>query len=289
LALLVGFLSWNKRIAELAATVLVLALSVSFFMRMGGVAFWYVVFGLSFAKKLADEGYALREKQDPVSDRPVQSAPIPAPVVAAPAPVNRSGRVSRQELLDQVMTLQAELQRQKQRRTFLSIDVVDSSHLVQSGSELAAEHTFNVFKMWLETIVRRNGGEIQSSAGDGAMCIFADDASAIRAARQLQADLDMFNQNRNRLPLPFRIRCGISAGSVPIEEGAPIRDIQSPAIYRAAQMQKQAQPGGIVVSEEVSAAALQELGDLSLVENTAETQGALEWRGPNPNIQRNIQ
>jgi class 3 adenylate cyclase len=192
--------------------------------------------------------------------------------------------VSRPALLNLLFSLQRQLEGQKERRAFLSVDVVGSSEMKRSAPELAVEHSFGQYRGWIEDVVCAHGGEMQSAAGDGVMAIFPADAGAVRAARQLQEELPRFNQEQNRLPLPFRIRCGVSAGEVAIEEGTPLGHLQSPVIDRAAVLQKRAEPGEIVVSAEVAGAALVELGALAPVPEPAAGEPAFSWRAETPSL-----
>ncbi len=162
--------------------------------------------------------------------------------------------VSRADLLQTLFALQGQLEGQKQHRAFLSIDVAGSSEMKRQASELEVEFSFRKFQQWVEEFIRAQGGEMQAVAGDGMMCLFHTDAAAVRAARELQAGLPQFNVALNRLPTPFRVRCGVSAGEVAIEPGRAIGRLQSAIIDRAANLQKRAQPGGIVLSAEVAAA-----------------------------------
>lgn len=160
--------------------------------------------------------------------------------------------LDRQAMLDRFFALQQELESHNQHRAFLSIDVAGSTQMKQSAPELAVEFSFNAYRQWIEETVRRNGGEMQTAAGDGVMCIFRNDADAVRTAQQLQQGITAFNTKHNRLPLPFRIRCGVNAGSVAILDGMPIGHLQSAVIDRAAILQKMAQPGGIEIDPSVN-------------------------------------
>jgi len=148
----------------------------------------------------------------------------------------------------------------------------------QGAPELAVEHSFGQFRLWAGEVVRACGGEVQSAAGDGLMAMFAADAGAVRAARRLQEDLPRFNAGQNRLALPFRLRCGISAGEVAIEEGMPLGHLHSAVIDRAASLQKRAEPGDILVSGELAAAGLTELGGLAPLPEPAGGQPVFSWR-----------
>jgi class 3 adenylate cyclase len=133
-------------------------------------------------------------------------------------------------------------------------------------------------RSWVEGTVRANGGEMQSAAGDGVMCVFPAEAGAVRAARQLQEGIPPFNGEQNRLPVPFRIRFGVSAGEVAIDAGVPLGHLHSPVIDRAAALQKRAQPGDILVGSEVTAAALLELGSVAPFPEPVAGEPAFSWR-----------
>ncbi len=190
----------------------------------------------------------------------------------------KPARLSRSALLDVLFALQRGLEAQKQHRAFLSVDVVGSSDMKRTAPELTVEYSFTQFRRWVEEVVQANGGAMQSAAGDGMMCMFSEDAAALRAAFQLQKGLPQFNASLNRLPVPFRLRCGVSAGDVAIEEGVPLGHVHSPVIDRAAVLQKRAAEGDIVVSGEVAAAALIELGGLAPLPDTTDGQPAFSWR-----------
>jgi len=113
------------------------------------------------------------------------------------------------------------------------------------------------------------------------MCIFPTDAEAVRAARRLQEEMPQFNSTLNRMPAPFRIRCGLSAGEVAIEDGTPIGHLQSPIIDRAAVFQKGAEPGDIVVGVEMAGAALAELRQLSPLPEPMHGETVFSWRATN--------
>jgi class 3 adenylate cyclase len=184
--------------------------------------------------------------------------------------------VNRQDLLDQLFALQKRLEGDRQRRAFLSVDVVGSWAMKRDAAELAVEHSFGALRSWIDGIVRECGGEMQIAAGDGVMCLFPDDALAVRSACRLQSEIDAFNAERNRLPTLFRIRCGISAGEVAIAPGTPIGFLDSAVIDRAAALQKSASPDGIVIDEGVSGTARAELRTLERL--TALEDGVTHWR-----------
>lgn len=194
---------------------------------------------------------------------------------AAPAP-NR--QISRADLLDALFAIQQALELHKQHRAFLSVDVVGSTGMKAGADPLLVEHSFGQFRAWLEEVIRGHAGEMQSAAGDGMMCLFRDEASAIRAARELQIRIGEFNAERNRLGQPFQIRCGITSGTVALEPGVPIGHLNSPILDRAAAIQKRAAPGDIVVGSEVAATALVELGGVAALPELVNGERAFSWR-----------
>jgi class 3 adenylate cyclase len=256
LAILLSMLAGKKDLAFYALLSLLFAVAPATF----PYCFIIAPVGLSFSKLLIAGGLALRREFFPS-----ESAPEKPPI-------------SRQQLVDLLFKLQGQLEGQKQRRIFLSVDVVGSSAMSQSASDLVVEHAFSQFRTWLEEIIQSEGGVVQSVAGDGSMCMFSEEVSAVRAARRLQSGLSEFNVTRNRLAQPFRLRCGICSGEVALEEGVPLREIQSPAMYRAAMLQKRAEPGGIVVGEEVVIVATGELSGLTPLANPPSDQAAYAWR-----------
>jgi class 3 adenylate cyclase len=268
-----GFLSGKKFFGVMIGIGLILGLSPTFyygiFNHLQGLSgepgasamfgtLFYVVLGPFVTGGLGEFGAWLRQQYFP---------PSSAPSV-----------VSRQDLLDQLYTLKSQLEGQKQHRAFLSIDVVNSSQMTRSAEALPVEYSFNRYKSWVEKTVKNFGGELHGVAGDGIMSMFPEGASAVRAAYQLQQEIEQFNATQNQLPMPFQIRCGVSAGDVPAVEGTDIQALQSPIIYRAAALQKQAEPGDIVVGEEVAGDALHILDNLSLLPSTEEGERAFSWK-----------
>lgn len=187
-------------------------------------------------------------------------------------------RISRADLLDALFAIQQALELHKQHRAFLSLDVVGSSAMKAGADPLSVEHSFGQFRAWVEETVRGHGGEMQSAAGDGMMCVFRDEASAIRAARELQDRIELFNMERNRLPAPFQVRCGVTAGAVALEPGMPIGHLNSPVLDRAAAFQKRAQPGDIVLGSEVAAAGLVELGGVAALPELVNGERVFSWK-----------
>lgn len=155
----------------------------------------------------------------------------------------------RHELLHQLLELQDRLKSDEQFVTFLSVDIVGSTRLKAESDPLAVEFTFNEYHRYVETVCRKHGGRIHSTAGDGVTCFFDRPDQAFAAGKAIQAGLFEFNAYRNRLAEQIVLRAGMHTGSVL----APGRDLQAVnfahVIDIAAHMQKVAPPGTLVVSE----------------------------------------
>ncbi len=174
----------------------------------------------------------------------------------------RSVLYSRTELLQVLFALRKSLEAQKERKAFLSVDVVGSSEMKRGAPELDAEYSFIRFLDWVEEVVRRFGGVIHNAAGDGVIALFEDDGAAVDAAISLQKEITQFNKVHNRLPTAFRIRCGVSAGVVPVDETLPMGKIVSPVIDRAAELRKLAEPGEVIIDGTVQSGALAHLSQI---------------------------
>ena len=151
-------------------------------------------------------------------------------------------------------------------RAYLSLDVTDKEKLRQSATLVAVDYSFKQFRSWVDELVRGCGGEMQT--GVNLMATFPTDAQAMRAARLLQERLPQFNQSLNRLPLPFQLRAAVSAG----DAGTNLASQRSAALLRSAN------PGDTLISSEVGAAALAELGQLAPAPSSLMGDMAFVWK-----------
>ncbi len=162
--------------------------------------------------------------------------------------------------------MQATPNLRQNHRAYLSLDVSDKEKLRQSATLVAVDYSFKQFRSWVEEIARGCGGEME--AGVNLMATFPTDAQAMRAARLLQERLPQFNQSLNRLPLPFQLRAAVSAGEAGFH----------PASQRSAALLRAASPGDTIISSEVGAAALAELGQLTPAPSSLMGDMAFVWK-----------
>ena len=156
----------------------------------------------------------------------------------------------RQELLRQLVELQERLKSGEQSCTFLSIDMVGSTRMKADADPLAVEFTFNEYHGFVERTVRRYGGRVHSTAGDGVTAAFDYPQAALGAAKNVQAGLMELNAFRNKLGEPIVLRQGIHTGTVVAPDSDDVTTLEfSSVIDLAAHLQKAAPPNGIAVSE----------------------------------------
>ena len=156
----------------------------------------------------------------------------------------------RQDLLRQLVDLQERLKSGEQSCTFLSIDIVGSTRMKAGADTLAVEFTFNEYHGFVERTVKRYGGRVHSTAGDGVTAAFDHPQSAFGAAKNVQAGLMELNAFRNKLGEPIVLRQGIHTGTVVAPDASDMTTLEfSSVIDLAAHFQKAAPPGGIAVSD----------------------------------------
>ncbi len=184
----------------------------------------------------------------------------------------------RQELLQQLVDLQDKLRSGEQSLSFLSLDIVGSTKMKQVSDPLSVEFTFNEYHRYVETIVRKHGGNIHSTAGDGITCAFDSPQEAFVAARSIQSGLFELNTHRNKLGMPIRLRAAIHHGTVL----APDSNVQNVnfahVIDIAAHLQKVCPEGCVAVSETAAKLVSGGAGAIGADIVTAQEVSAFVWK-----------
>lgn len=156
----------------------------------------------------------------------------------------------RQQLLHQLVEIQDKLKEAEQHLAFLSADIVGSTQLKTQSDPLAVEFTFTEYHKFVDMVVRKHGGTVHSTAGDGVTCAFPQPAQAFAAGKNLQAGLAEFNAFRNRIGSPIRLRVGIHTGTVRTPHKDDVRSVNfSEVIDVAAHIQKHCPVGSVAISE----------------------------------------
>ncbi len=279
LASLMGFLTGRKKLATMSAALLMLSLSPTFpflYYRhlyseqidggmMTGAIFLYNMFGIPAATYFASMGATLRQTYFPLTSRQHEEAVV-----------------SKQEMQGLLTAIQ-QAPVTPMRHAFLSVEVVRPSEMRGSAPAQTVDHAFGQYQRWADEVAQGCGGMLQSLGGDARLFLFPSETSAVRAARRMQEGISGFNVALNRLPLPFQLRCGVSAGESYVNTTAPLNAMHSPAIDRAVFLQQRAEPGDIVLSGETAATGLIELGGLAPLPEALFGPNAFSWRASQPN------
>jgi class 3 adenylate cyclase len=178
-------------------------------------------------------------------------------------------------LAAEMLRLQWMLSADKKQVCVLFIDAAKSSEMKAAADPLAVEYSFREYQDWIEAVCGAGGGIVHSTAGDGAVVSFESCASAFRAAKRMQTEIDAFNRDVNRLKSPFRLRIGLHVGEV---VGSLEKIEFAHVIDVAAHVQAAAPTSGIAVTEDVAA----ELPEEEFVQMAREIAGRRVFLALNP-------
>lgn len=151
-------------------------------------------------------------------------------------------------LLVEFMDLQRRLNPGPRDMTVLVVDAAKSSLMKSTADPFVAEWSFRAYQQYLERLTGEFGGEVLSTAGDGAVIAFHDPRQAVQCALEVQARITDFNDKTNKLEMPFSLRIGLHRGMVV----GQIDKVQfTDVIDIAAHVEAACKVGGIAVSEKV--------------------------------------
>ncbi len=157
--------------------------------------------------------------------------------------------------LEESLELQKELKKYIEKKfvrdvTALDLDVAGSAQLKLHEKPENVTRAFSEFWKYVDLIMLSKGARLLNRAGDGAIYIFGDPNKAVVAAKELLRNLDEeFNEKKNTLKNPFRIRQGLNSGTLiedPTQQGG---DVFSEVLDLAGHLQKAAAPGEVLISE----------------------------------------
>jgi class 3 adenylate cyclase len=132
----------------------------------------------------------------------------------------------------------------------MAADVAEYTRLISEDEEETLRR-LEAYRRVFDDFVKRAGGRIFNTAGDGVMCEFASAVEATRCAIDIQESL----RTANMAHAPSRqmhFRIGISIGDVVERDG----DLLGDGVNIAARLQALAEPGSICVSRHVQEAVM---------------------------------
>lgn len=139
--------------------------------------------------------------------------------------------------------------RYEQEYTAVSVDVVQSRALKDSGSELETQLTFDAYHRWAEAVLGEHACRQSEWAGDGLIALFQQPDAAVWFGKALLEGLGRFNSGLNRLQQPVQIRIGVNTGKVLPGDDSGVGRLASRTLDAAGHLQKHALPNQMLISE----------------------------------------
>jgi len=122
----------------------------------------------------------------------------------------------------------------------LAADIAGYSRLMGADETGTFQRVADLRRRVIEPTVRRQGGRIVKTTGDGFLAEFSSGAAAVRAAVEIQAGVAASEG-------PIRFRIGINLGDIIHEKG----DVFGDGVNVAARLEQLAEPGEVYVSQAV--------------------------------------
>lgn len=152
-------------------------------------------------------------------------------------------------LVAEMIRIQRRLNRGTRHTCVMVVDVARSTALKAQTDQFDVEYSFRRYHQLVDSIVVKRGGEVVSTAGDGAVAAFVLPQDAIMAAKEVQTEMTRFNTDINRLANPFNLRIGLHCGQTDSElNDAPFNEL----IDIAAHVEAMAPVGGIALTHSMA-------------------------------------
>jgi class 3 adenylate cyclase len=159
---------------------------------------------------------------------------------------------AREELLKRYREIEDALKSSRRKQcTFLSVDLVESTKMKSGAGDTEVTVSFRAYEDMVKKVFRQYGAWKQAWTPDGVMVCFLQRELAVGAAQRILQNLDPLNATSNRLRKPFRARCGLHEGEVPIYEDTNLDRLADRVIDIAGHMQKNANPNTLWLSDAV--------------------------------------
>lgn len=161
-------------------------------------------------------------------------------------------------LLAEFLDIQKRLNPGPRSMTVMVVDAAKSSIMKSMADPFIAEWSFRAYQQLLERVADEFGGEVLSTAGDGAIITFDQTEMAMKAAWRTHEKIQEFNEKTNKLTMPFKLRIGLHRGMVM----GQIDKVQyTDVIDIAAHVEAACQVGGVTVTEPVWESLTNKRGD----------------------------
>ncbi len=156
-------------------------------------------------------------------------------------------RASRAELLRLYAETKKKLDSMVRNLAFLSVDVVGSTAMKEGENASLVQISFNEYKNFVTSKLSAHGALKSAWTPDGVMICFPTADDAVKAAKDIVKGLSTFNREQKSIKADFKVRCGVSAGTVHYDDATPMEEMSDNVIDIAGHMQKYAVPNGIFI------------------------------------------
>ncbi|MEW6283881.1 MAG: protein kinase, partial [Candidatus Eremiobacterota bacterium] len=140
--------------------------------------------------------------------------------------------------------------------TVMMVDLAGSSKLKTPNQTFHADRAFRHYRAAINEALEGHGCLSYDWSGDGAICLFEDAPSAVKAAVQIQLSIGEV-ASTHQLTSPLLARIGINTGDVYLDPRRSLGEFASRTVDQAGHLEKDCPPGSIHVSQATAEKAFQ--------------------------------
>jgi class 3 adenylate cyclase len=140
---------------------------------------------------------------------------------------------------------------QREERSALSLDVIESSRMKQPGLTLVVHKHFAQFRTFVRELLDEHGASHFVWSGDGILALFPRPSQGCACAAAILDGLQAFNEALNDSPgyTPIRVRIGVHHGPVLMSEDQAVGEVFSRTLDTAGHLQKASSEDSALISE----------------------------------------
>ncbi|MEW6587372.1 MAG: adenylate/guanylate cyclase domain-containing protein [Nitrospirota bacterium] len=128
--------------------------------------------------------------------------------------------------------------------TIMFTDLKGSTSIAESEGDIVSRFLIKKHHDILIPVIKKNGGILVKTMGDGTLSYFQTAAEGVRASVQIQTNINEYNAQRKSGP-PILLRVGLNTGAGIVEKN----DIYGDVVNTASRFESLAGPGEIYISE----------------------------------------
>jgi adenylate cyclase len=128
--------------------------------------------------------------------------------------------------------------------TIMFTDLKGSTSIAESEGDIVSRFLIKRHHDILIPIIKKNGGVLVKTMGDGTLSYFQDAVDGVRSSVEIQTNINDYNASRKSGP-PILLRIGLNTGAGMVERN----DIYGDVVNTASRFESLAGPGEIYISE----------------------------------------